>query len=195
MGPLPGIAVDVVDNDGASVGETGGGFLTLSEPWPAMLRGIWGDEQRYRETYWSKFEGQYFAGDGAKWDDEAASPPALAAWWAIGAGALLGIAAHLANVLPDLDDDRRTGVRGLPHRLGTRASGLLTWVVLLLAAILLVGGPGVTPLGIAGLGVNAVIAASGAALVLTRPPSRTLFRLIITAALVDVVLLAIAGPH
>ena len=70
MGPLPGISVDVVDGDGVSVGETGGGFLTLSEPWPAMLRGIWNDEQRYRDTYWSRFEGQYFAGDGAKWDDE-----------------------------------------------------------------------------------------------------------------------------
>ena len=70
MGPLPGIAVDVVDGEGVSVGEVGGGFLTLSEPWPAMLRGIWRDEERYRDTYWSRFEGQYFAGDGAKWDDE-----------------------------------------------------------------------------------------------------------------------------
>ncbi|TAL15833.1 MAG: acetate--CoA ligase [Frankiales bacterium] len=70
MGPLPGIAVDVVDGEGRSVGRTGGGFLTLSEPWPSMLRGIWGDEQRYRDTYWSRFEGQYFAGDGAKWDDD-----------------------------------------------------------------------------------------------------------------------------
>ena len=70
MGPLPGIAVDVVDGEGVSVGEVGGGFLTLSEPWPSMLRGIWRDEERYRDTYWSRFEGQYFAGDGAKWDDE-----------------------------------------------------------------------------------------------------------------------------
>jgi acetyl-CoA synthetase len=70
MGPLPGISVDVVDGDGVSVGEKGGGFLTLSEPWPAMLRGIWNDEARYRDTYWSRFEGQYFAGDGAKWDDD-----------------------------------------------------------------------------------------------------------------------------
>jgi acetyl-CoA synthetase len=70
MGPLPGIAVDVVDGEGVSVGEVGGGFLTLNEPWPAMLRGIWGDEQRYRDTYWSRFEGRYFAGDGAKWDAE-----------------------------------------------------------------------------------------------------------------------------
>ncbi len=70
MGPLPGISVDVVDNDGVSVGEVGGGYLVLCEPWPAMLRGIWRDEERFRETYWSRFEGQYFAGDGAKWDDD-----------------------------------------------------------------------------------------------------------------------------
>jgi acetyl-CoA synthetase len=70
MGPLPGVSVDVVDNDGKSVGEVGGGYLTLDEPWPAMLRGIWNDEERFRETYWSKFAGRYFAGDGAKWDDD-----------------------------------------------------------------------------------------------------------------------------
>ncbi len=67
MGPLPGIAIDVVDGEGES---TSAGFLTLNEPWPAMLRGIWNDEERYRETYWSKFAGRYFAGDGAKWDDD-----------------------------------------------------------------------------------------------------------------------------
>ncbi|MCA1712871.1 MAG: acetate--CoA ligase [Actinobacteria bacterium] len=67
MGPLPGISVDVVNGEGEP---TSAGFLTLDEPWPAMLRGIWGDEERYRETYWSKFPGRYFAGDGAKWDDE-----------------------------------------------------------------------------------------------------------------------------
>jgi acetyl-CoA synthetase len=70
MGPLPGVSVDVVDGEGKSVGEVGGGFLTLNEPWPSMLRGIWGDEQRYRDTYWSRFAGRYFAGDGAKWDDD-----------------------------------------------------------------------------------------------------------------------------
>ena len=67
MGPLPGISVDVVDGEGKPVPA---GFLTLDQPWPAMLRGIWGDEQRYRETYWSKFSDRYFAGDGAKWDDD-----------------------------------------------------------------------------------------------------------------------------
>ncbi len=70
MGALPGISVDVVDGEGRSVGEVGGGYLTLDRPWPAMLRGIWNDEERYRETYWSRFEGRYFAGDGAKWDSD-----------------------------------------------------------------------------------------------------------------------------
>ncbi len=67
MGPLPGISIDVVDDSGTP---TKAGFLTLDEPWPSMLRGIWNDEQRFRETYWSRFEGRYFAGDGAKWDED-----------------------------------------------------------------------------------------------------------------------------
>jgi acetyl-CoA synthetase len=67
--PLPGIAVEVVDDAGKHV-DRGGGYLTLTHPWPGMLRGIWGDPQRYFETYWSRFEGRYFAGDGCKLDDE-----------------------------------------------------------------------------------------------------------------------------
>jgi acetyl-CoA synthetase len=67
--PLPGIGAEVVDENGVAV-ERGGGYLTLTRPWPAMLRGIWGDPERYRETYWSRFEGRYFAGDGAKLDDD-----------------------------------------------------------------------------------------------------------------------------
>ena len=70
MGPLPGISVAVVNGEGQSVGEVGGGYLTLDQPWPAMLRGIWRDDERFRETYWSKFADRYFAGDGAKWDDD-----------------------------------------------------------------------------------------------------------------------------
>ncbi|MGI8309563.1 acetate--CoA ligase [Saccharopolyspora hattusasensis] len=68
--PLPGISAKVVDETGAEVGNGGGGLLVLDEPWPSMLRGIWGDDDRYRETYWSKFAdlGFYFAGDGAKYD-------------------------------------------------------------------------------------------------------------------------------
>jgi acetyl-CoA synthetase len=70
--PLPGVGADVVDNDGHPVPNGGGGFLVLTEPWPAMLRGIWGDPDRYRDTYWSRFaeEGYYFAGDGAKKDED-----------------------------------------------------------------------------------------------------------------------------
>jgi acetyl-CoA synthetase len=70
--PLPGIGADVVDNDGVPVPNGSGGLLVLTEPWPAMLRGIWGDEERYRSTYWARFTeaGFYFAGDGAKKDDD-----------------------------------------------------------------------------------------------------------------------------
>ncbi len=65
--PIPGVFAEVVDNEGNRVDE-GGGYLTITHPWPAMLRGIWGDPQRYVDTYWSRFEGRYFAGDGAKID-------------------------------------------------------------------------------------------------------------------------------
>ncbi len=67
--PLPGIGAEVVDDDGTPV-ERGGGYLTLTRPWPSMLRGIYGDPERYKETYWSRFDGRYFAGDGAKIDDD-----------------------------------------------------------------------------------------------------------------------------
>jgi acetyl-CoA synthetase len=66
--PLPGVSIDVVDEAGASVGVPGGGYLVIDRPWPGMLRGIWGDEERFVETYWSRFPGRYFAGDGAKRD-------------------------------------------------------------------------------------------------------------------------------
>ena len=68
--PFPGVDADIVDNDGSSVGIPGGGYLVLRKPWPAMLRGIYGDPERYKETYWSRFEGRYFAGDGAKRDED-----------------------------------------------------------------------------------------------------------------------------
>ncbi len=70
MRPLPGISANVVTKEGAVVPNGGGGFLVLDQPWPSMLRGIWGDPERYRDTYWSRFaeQGYYFAGDGAKKD-------------------------------------------------------------------------------------------------------------------------------
>ncbi len=68
--PFPGVKVDVIDGEGQSVPLGGGGYLVLQRPWPAMLRGIYGDPERYKETYWSRFPGMYFAGDGAKRDKE-----------------------------------------------------------------------------------------------------------------------------
>jgi len=71
MRAFPGIGVDVVDNDGKPVPDGGGGFLVLTEPWPGMLRGIWRDDERYQDTYWSRFgKDVYFAGDGAKKDED-----------------------------------------------------------------------------------------------------------------------------
>ncbi|SDH77661.1 acetate--CoA ligase [Agrococcus jejuensis] len=68
--PLPGIAIDVVDDAGTPVTDGSGGLLVVTEPWPSMLRTIWGDDDRYRETYWEKFGDRYFAGDGARKDDD-----------------------------------------------------------------------------------------------------------------------------
>ncbi len=70
MTPIPGISAEVVDDAGKAVGNGEGGYLVLTEPWPAMLRTIWGDDERYKETYWSRWEDVYFAGDGAKKDDD-----------------------------------------------------------------------------------------------------------------------------
>ena len=67
--PIPGVFAELVDDDGKRV-ERGGGYLTITKPWPSMLRGIWGDPERYKHTYWSRFEGRYFAGDGAKLDED-----------------------------------------------------------------------------------------------------------------------------
>ncbi|UYM07773.1 acetate--CoA ligase [Solicola gregarius] len=70
MTALPGIGADVVDDAGNSVPNGSGGYLVLTEPWPSMLRTLWGDDQRFIDTYWSRFAGKYFAGDGAKRDDD-----------------------------------------------------------------------------------------------------------------------------
>jgi acetyl-CoA synthetase len=70
MKALPGISALVVDDVGKAVEKGEGGYLVLTEPWPAMLRTIWGDDERFKDTYWSRFEGMYFAGDGAKLDED-----------------------------------------------------------------------------------------------------------------------------
>ena len=72
MRPLPGVSAEILDDEANVKGNGHGGYLVLTEPWPAMLRGIWGDPDRYRDTYWSRFDGMYFAGDGAKWDEDGA---------------------------------------------------------------------------------------------------------------------------
>ena len=125
----------------------------------------------------------------------AKQPPSLVVWWAMAAGAALGVAAHFANVLPDLEDDAATGVRGLPHRIGRRGAGVATYIVLAAASTLVVMGPATTPspLALAGLGLCIAISVLGVVLVITRPPTRLLFQLIIAAALLDVVLLSFAG--
>src|SRR6266540_2745276 len=85
--PFPGIAAELVDAAGRRV-EKGGGFLTLSAPWPGMLKTVWGDDERYRATYWGRFPGRYFAGDGAKLDDDGY-------WWILGrVDDVLNVAGH-----------------------------------------------------------------------------------------------------
>ena len=72
MGTIPGITAQIIDNDANVMGNGHAGYLILTEPWPSMLRGIWGEPERYAETYWSRFPGRYFAGDGAKLDNDGA---------------------------------------------------------------------------------------------------------------------------
>ena len=118
--------------------------------------------------------------------------PVLPAWWALGAGALLGVAAHFSNVLPDLATDRATGVRGLPHRLGARGSGVVVAGSLLAAsAMLLVGVPDF--LHAVGFGLGLAVSFACLVLIAGGRVSRLLFRLIIAAALLDVALLAFSG--
>jgi 4-hydroxybenzoate polyprenyltransferase len=121
---------------------------------------------------------------------------ALASPWAMLAGALLGVSAHFANVLPDLDDDRATGVRGLPHRLGRQASGLVIAGALAAASISIVILPGgaTAPLFV-GLALSLLLATACAALIIRGELTRLVFRLIILGALLDVVMLALSGPR
>jgi 4-hydroxybenzoate polyprenyltransferase len=121
--------------------------------------------------------------------------PAFPAPWVYAAGALLGVAAHVTNVLPDLADDAATGIRGLPHRLGAVPSGLLAFACLAIATVALTFGPGwpPRPLLIAGLAIGLAIAALGTVLLLRRTPTRLLMQLIMMCAIVDVAMLALAG--
>jgi len=117
--------------------------------------------------------------------------PRPAAWWAIAIGAMLGLAAHFANVLPDLDADRRHGIRSLPHRLGARGAGATALVALALAGVLGVVGPGVaTPITAIGAGASVVLVVTGIIVLLRNAESRALFRIIMLAAIAAVVTLS-----
>jgi 4-hydroxybenzoate polyprenyltransferase len=128
-----------------------------------------------------------------------APTPAFAAWWAWVAGAALGAAVHLTNVLPDLDDDARTGVRGLPHRLGPRTSAVLAAVAVVVGATaVLAGAVGGDLSAVAPVSWVFFTAVVGVALVtawraIARPPTRTLFRLVMLSALLLAVQLVASG--
>ncbi len=123
------------------------------------------------------------------------SPPRWPAPWALSAGALLGVAAHLANVLPDLGDDVATGVRGLPHRIGARATALTAAALLLTASAVIlfgpVGQPG--PWGFAGFTAAVLVAGAAVCLAFGDPSSRRFFLAIILIAGLDVVSFAFSG--
>ena len=118
--PFPGISVELVDTAGKPIAK-GGGFLTLTEPWPGMLRTIYGDDARYRETYWSRFPGRYFAGDGAKVDEEGY-------WWLLGrVDDVLNVAGHrigtmeVESALVDHPSVAEAAVVGKTHELKGQA--------------------------------------------------------------------------
>ncbi|HEX9892610.1 MAG TPA: acetate--CoA ligase, partial [Gemmatimonadales bacterium] len=118
--PFPGICAELVDTQGKVIPQ-GGGFLTLNEPWPGMLRTIYGDDERYRETYWSRFPGRYFAGDGAKVDEDGY-------WWVLGrVDDVLNVAGHrigtmeVESVLVEHPAVAEAAVVGKPHELKGQA--------------------------------------------------------------------------
>src|SRR5689334_14477926 len=125
--PFPGIDADVVDADGTSVPLGGGGYLVLKRPWPAMLRGIYGDPERYKETYWSRFPGMYFAGDGAKRDADGYL-------WLLGrVDDVMNVAGHrlstmeIESALVDHPAVAEAAVVGVPHELkGTAIAAFVT---------------------------------------------------------------------
>lgn len=115
-----------------------------------------------------------------------------APWWATAAGALLGVGAHGANVLPDLEDDAATGVRGLPHRLGRGPTTVLSGLALVVATVLLATGPGTTDSGLLAVAASVLVFGAGLALA-RRPGSRAAFLSVIVVAAVDVGLLLARG--
>jgi acetyl-CoA synthetase len=118
--PFPGIAAEVVDEQGRPI-KVGGGYLVLTKPWPGMLRGIWGDPERYQEQYWSRFPGVYFTGDGAKRDPDGYI-------WLLGrVDDVLNVAGHrigtaeVESALVDHELVAEAAVVGVPHEIKGQA--------------------------------------------------------------------------
>ncbi|AZS38522.1 1,4-dihydroxy-2-naphthoate octaprenyltransferase [Microbacterium lemovicicum] len=123
-----------------------------------------------------------------------AADPRLAPAWAWVAGGAIGVAIHLTNVLPDLDDDARTGIRGLPHRLGRTVSAVIAALALVAGAVAVLAGPtSPSTLGWIVFALAAALAVAGLILALVRPPGRAVFRLVMLAALLLCVQLAVTG--
>ncbi|MFD6448546.1 UbiA family prenyltransferase [Promicromonospora sp. NPDC060204] len=160
------------------------------------VAGAWAYNARLKSTAWSWLPYALSFGLLAVFVVLAAPGPSVPAAWAVLAAALLGVGAHVANTLPDLEDDAATGVRGLPHRLGRRASGVLAPALLTAAVAVVVVGPAGPPAPAAWAGgVLAVVLAAGAGVVaVTRPRSRAPFALSLCVAVVCVVLLGQAAP-
>ncbi len=125
--PFPGITAQLVDQQGRPL-ERGGGFLTITEPWPGMLRTIFGDDERYRQTYWGRFPGKYFAGDGAKVDEDGY-------WWILGrVDDVLNVAGHrigtmeVESALVDHPAVAEAAVVGRNHEL--KGQALAAFVIL-----------------------------------------------------------------
>lgn len=166
-------------------------FSLALGPWPALvhlgfLLCAWSYNLGLKSTPWSPLPYALAFGTLPALVWLVGTPPALAPWWALACGALLGVGAHLVNVLPDLADDAATGVRGLPHRLGARASGVLAGVVLLAGSVVVVLGPP-APVPVWAWGALALAAVLAAACA-TRP-GRLPFYAAMSVALLDVVVL------
>ncbi|MFQ5739647.1 MAG: acetate--CoA ligase [Acidobacteriota bacterium] len=119
--PFPGVEADIVDEEGQSVPRGGGGYLVLTRPWPAMARTIWGDADRYRETYWTRFDGMYFTGDGAKRDE-------AGYYWLLGrVDDVLNVAGHrigtmeVESALVSHDAVAEAAVIGISHKIKGQA--------------------------------------------------------------------------
>jgi len=162
----------------------------------ALVAAAWAYNARLKSTAWSW--APYAVAFGGLPSVATLGVPGgatLAPWWVTGGGALLGVGAHLANVLPDLEDDAATGVRGLPHRLGRRGTAFGAAGVLLAAVLVVVLGPPGTPgpAGVAALVVAGLLAGSAVAVALRRPRSRWPFTAAILTAALAVVLLVATG--